>query len=68
MQDMELEPVGKRRRPHVPRHDFGSRRGGVYEQGHDGCRGDQLMKQFQPLRSYFHIQNTYAGEIAAWSA
>ncbi len=64
MQNMEREG----RRLHISCNDFGSRSGRVHEQGHDGCRRDQLMKQFQPLRSYFHIQNTHAGEVATRSA
>src|SRR4029077_791670 len=68
MQDMELQPEGAGLRLRVPRYGFGSGSCRVDEQGHDSCCRDQLMHQFQSLRSDLHVQDAHAREVAARAA
>ena len=42
--------------------------GRVDEYTNGGRRGDQLVRQFQSLRCYLHMQFGHAGDVAARSA
>ena len=51
VEDLELQPEGKGRRPRFARLAFGNRRhGGIDEEGHETGRRQQLMENFETLR------------------
>jgi hypothetical protein len=56
VKEMELQPESAGRRLQVYRLGHGSRIGRVDQERDDGRRGDHLMQQLQPLRSYLVIQ------------